>query len=144
MINSGHYGALLLSLGLFSVVLVLFITSRMDKVDGVSEPSVILSLRLPGYLFWLLLEIIKSNIDVVIRVWKGEKAISPTVFKITASQKSNVCRILYANSITMTPGTVTLNISGNEFEVHALTKEAAAGLQQGEMDRRVTQLEGND
>jgi multicomponent Na+:H+ antiporter subunit E len=142
LINSGHFTFLLLSLGLLSVIGVLLIVRHMEKVDGKFEPSVILSVSLPIYLFWLLWEIIKSNIDVVIKVWKGEESISPVVFKVTASQTTDSCRVLYANSITMTPGTITLNIRDNTIEVHALSREAAEGLKNGEMDRRVSRLEG--
>ncbi len=144
LINSGHFTYLLLSLGLISVIGILLIVRHMEKVDGKFEPSIILSFRLPFYLFWLLWEIIKSNIDVVVKVWKGKEFISPVVFNVTASQKTDVCKVLYANSITMTPGTITLNIEGNVFEVHALSQEAAEGLKSGEMNRRVSQLEGKN
>jgi multicomponent Na+:H+ antiporter subunit E len=113
----------------------------MERVDGESEPSIVMSVYLPYYLFWLVIEIVKSNIDVVMRVWKGEEAISPTVFKVKASQKSDVCRVLYANSITMTPGTITLDIDGDTFEVHALSGDGKAGVMTGEMDRQVSKLE---
>jgi multicomponent Na+:H+ antiporter subunit E len=143
LINSGHYTPLLLSFGALSVAGVILITRRMEHVDGKFVPSIVLSFRLPIYLFWLLIEIIKSNIDVVIRVWKGTKSITPTVFKVVASQKTDVYRVLYANSITMTPGTITLDVKGDLLEIHALTIEGAEGIQSGEMDRRVSQLETN-
>ena len=142
LINSGHYTPLLLVLGVLSVFLILYLVIRMETVDGESEPSIIMSIYLPYYLFWLLIEIIKSNLDVVVRVWKGEEAISPTVFTVKATQKTDVCRVLYANSITMTPGTVTLDIDGDTFEVHALSEEGKAGIMKGEMDRQVSKLEG--
>lgn len=142
VINSGHFDALLLSLGLLSILFVVFIMYRMEKVDGEFEPPIIFSLHLPFYLLWLLFEIIKSNIDVIKRVWAGPASISPTVIKVRASQKTNLCKVMYANSITMTPGTITLDIDGDMFEVHALTQEGADGVLSGEMDRRVSALEG--
>ena len=87
-------------------------------------------------------EIIKSNIDVTKRVWCGKKSISPTLITIKADQKTEVGRVLYANSITMTPGTITLSVRDNKIEVHALTKEGAKSLKDGEMNRRVCALEG--
>ena len=51
---------------------------------------------------------------------------------------------VYANSITLTPGTVTTALSGDSLEVHALTREATNALLEGEMNRRVTRLEGGD
>lgn len=141
IINSGYFEALLLSLGVLSVITVILITRRMQSVDGEYEPPVILSFRLPFYLLWLGKEIIKSNIDVVRRIWQRSPDIHPSVFKVTASQKTDVCKVLYANSITMTPGTITLDIQGNVFEVHALSRGAAEDLKGGEMDRRVRALE---
>lgn len=141
MINSGYFEALLLGLGLVSVITVVLITLRMQTVDGEYEPPMLLSFHLPRYLLWLIWEIVKSNIDVVRRIWQRSPDISPTVFKVTASQKTDACKVLYANSITMTPGTITLDVQGNVFEVHALTRAMAEDLQRGEMDRRVRALE---
>jgi multicomponent Na+:H+ antiporter subunit E len=144
MVNSGYFKLLLLSLGIVSVVGVILINRRMESVDGEYESPIILSLRLPLYLSWLTGEVIKSNIDVVKRIWQKEPDISPTVFRVTADQRTDVFRVLYANSITMTPGTVTMGIDGNVFEVHALTHEAADGVREGSMNRQVTQLEGRN
>jgi multicomponent Na+:H+ antiporter subunit E len=144
VINSGHLEPLLLGFGLISVTGVILITLRMARVDGEYEPPVLLSPRLPLYLLWLLKEIIKSNIDVVSCIWRRGPAISPTLFKVTVSQKTDLCKVLYANSITMTPGTITVDVDGDEFEVHALTRAGAEGIKQGEMDRRVRALEGKD
>ncbi len=58
-----------------------------------------------------------------------------------ASQKTVLGQVIYANSITLTPGTVSLSVDNNEIEVHALSKEFAEGLQSGEMDRRVATLD---
>ena len=82
IINSGHFDGLLLGLGLVSLVLVIVITRRMQTVDGEYEPPVLLSFRLPLYMLWLAWEIIKSNIDVVRRIWQPSPDISPTVFKV--------------------------------------------------------------
>ncbi|MEX2366563.1 MAG: Na+/H+ antiporter subunit E [Pseudohongiellaceae bacterium] len=142
LINSGHFTPMLLGFGVLSVAGVILINRRMEAVDGEYEPPVFLSFRLPAYLFWLLCEIIKSNIDVVKRIWQPVPDISPTVFRVNASQKTDLCKVLYANSITMTPGTVTMDIDENTFEVHALTREGSEGVQEGEMDRRVIRLEG--
>ena len=142
LINSGHFEPLLLSFGLVSIIGVILIVKRMEMVDGLYEPPVLLNVRLPAYLHWLLWEIIKSNIGVVRCIWQRTPAISPTLFRVTVGQKTDLCKVLYANSITMTPGTVTLDIQDNVFEVHALTRAGAEGVQQGEMDRRISKLEG--
>jgi multicomponent Na+:H+ antiporter subunit E len=142
LVNSGYFLGLLLTLGVLSVVLVVVIVKRMEKIDGEYIAPVFLSVRLPGYLLWLLWEIIKSNIDVVKLIWQPVPKISPTIFTVKSSQKTDICKVLYANSIIMTPGTVTLDIKDDVFEVHALTTDIAEAVKQGEMDRRVSALEG--
>jgi len=140
LVNSGHYTSLMLVLGGLSVVFVLYIARRMDVVDHESQP-VHLTLKLPAYYIWLIKEIIIANLLVVKHIWLGNKSISPVFTNITASQKSDLGKVIYANSITLTPGTVTVNMEGDQFLVHALLQESIKDLESGEMDRRVSQLE---
>jgi len=140
LVNSGHYTSLMLVLGGLSVVFVLYIARRMDVVDHESQP-VHLTLKLPAYYIWLIKEIIIANLLVVKHIWLGNKSISPVFKNITASQKSDIGKVIYANSITLTPGTVTVNMEGDQFLVHALLQESIKDLESGEMDRRVSQLE---
>lgn len=82
-----------------------------------------------------------SNLLVVKHIWLGSHSISPTFAIITASQKTDVGKVIYANSITMTPGTVTVDVVGEEMIVHSLIRENIETLQSGEMDRRVSEME---
>jgi multicomponent Na+:H+ antiporter subunit E len=91
---------------------------------------------------WLFLEIIKSNIDVAKVILSPSIFLQPQVFTTTARQTTAVGRTIYANSITLTPGTVTIDVRGNEFEVHALTQKSADGIKTGQMDRLVCRMEG--
>ena len=140
LINSGHYTPLILSLGLISIVLVVFVAHRMDKVDHEAEPLLI-PLRIPGYHLWLIKEIILANISVVKHIWLGNETISPVLTTIKAHQKSDMGKVIYANSITLTPGTVAVDLVGDEITVHALLRENIEDLKAGEMDRRVCRLE---
>ena len=140
LLNSGHYTLLILSLGLISIVLVLYIAHRMDVVDHESQP-LHLTLRIPGYQLWLSKEIILSNISVVKHIWLGNETISPVLTTIKASQKTDIGKVIYANSITLTPGTVAVDLVGDQITVHALLRENIEALQAGEMDRRVSRLE---
>lgn len=142
LINSGYFVPFLMSLGALSVTGVILLVFRMEKTDGFNVPPIFLSARLPSYLVWLLWEIVKSNIDVIRLVWQRKPAISPTVFRVRVSQKTDLGRVFYANSITLTPGTITLDVQDDMFEVHALTRAGAEGVQQGDMDRKVCWLEG--
>jgi len=140
LLNSGQNTALILSLGFASIVFVTYIAHRMDVVDHESQP-LHLTLKLPGYYVWLFKEVILSNVLVVKHIWLGNNTISPTLTTITASQKTDIGKVIYANSITLTPGTVTVSLEGDQFMVHALLRKSIEELQTGEMDRRVTQLE---
>jgi len=140
LLISGHNTALVLTLGAASIAFSVYIAHRMDVVDHESQP-LHLTLKLPGYYAWLMKEVILANITVVKHIWLGNNTISPTLSTITASQKTDIGKVIYANSITLTPGTVTINVEGDQFMVHALLKESIEDLQSGEMDRRVTRLE---
>jgi len=140
LLNSGHYTLLILSIGLISIALVLYIAHRMDVVDHESQP-LHLTLKIPGYHLWLAKEIILSNISVVKHIWLGNESISPTLATIKASQKTDMGKVIYANSITLTPGTVAVDLTGDQIMVHALLREDFEALEAGEMDRRVTRLE---
>lgn len=143
MLLSGHFTGLLLGLGVASTVLVLYLSHRMDIADHEGQPIHMTPRALPywGYLAW---EMTKSNLDVLGRILRGRHSIDPVVVRVTAGQHSDVGRVTYANSITMTPGTVTIAVQGKDIDVHALTSEAAAGVRDGEMDRRVCRVEGKE
>ncbi len=141
LLLSGHYEPLILALGLASCVVVVAITRRMDLVDHEGHP-IHLTMRVVGYWPWLAWEIVKANIDVAKRVLAPRMAISPTLVRLSASQKSDLGLVIYANSITLTPGTVAVDVEPGEILVHALSRDAAKELEAGEMDRRVSQLEG--
>lgn len=138
--NSGHYTALLLSFGVASIALAVYVAHRMDVIDHEAQP-LHLTTRLPGYLFWLLKEIVISNMLVVKHIWLGKRSISPKFATVTVTQKTDVGKVIYANSITLTPGTVTVEMDGNKFLVHALLEDSIKDLESGDMDSRVTKLE---
>lgn len=137
---SGHYTTLVLSFGAASVLGVVFIALRKGIVDVEGTPYEI-GLSILIYWPWLLVEIVKANIDVTKRVLAPSLPISPTLFTLTSSQQSDLGKVLYANSITLTPGTVTVAIEGDEFLVHALSEDAAMDLEEGTMDRKVSATE---
>ena len=138
---SGHYTSLLLTLGLFSCLLVLLAVRRMVTIDHEAAP-VEISLRTLVYLPWLGWQIVKSNLDVARRIVQPRMPIRPHVLKVRAGQRSDLGRVVYANSITLTPGTVTIGVEGDEFTIHALTDEAGAGVTAGDMNDRVCAVEG--
>ncbi len=140
LLNSGHYTALVMTLGVLSIVFVIFLVHRMDVVDHESQP-LHLTARIPGYYLWLAKEVILSNISVVKHIWLGNQSISPTMATIDVSQKTDMGKVIYATSITLTPGTVAVDLVGDQIVVHALLREGIEELNAGEMDRRVSRLE---
>ncbi len=140
---SGYLEPMLLGLGLVSCIFVVLIALRMDLVDREWRPIHLLFGRVLSYWPWLMWEIVRSNIDVVRRILDPSLPINPTVLSVKASQRTDIGRVTYANSITITPGTLAMRLEGDEILVHALSREGADGLAAGEMDRRVTSLEKN-
>ncbi len=82
-----------------------------------------------------------ANISVVKHIWLGNSSISPTLATIDATQRTDLGKVIYANSITLTPGTVAVGLVGDRIIIHALSKENIDTLKAGKMDRRVTELE---
>jgi multicomponent Na+:H+ antiporter subunit E len=140
LLLSGHYTPLLLLLGVVSTLLVVFLAIRADLIDREIQP-VLIKPTVLFYWAWLGREIIKSNIDVARRILSPGMPISPTIFTVRADQKTELGRVTYANSITLVPGTVTVEVNEDVFTVHALTQEMAADLKRGEMNRRVCNVE---
>lgn len=139
---SGYFVPLLLSLGLASVILTVFISRRMDVIDHEGQP-LHLSWRIGFYWLWLLKEIFKSAVDVSRVILKAKMPIHPAMLHIKPTQRSEMGTVIFANSITLTPGTITVAMENGELVVHALTKDTADGLLTGDMDRRVTAIEGH-
>ncbi len=141
LLLSGHFVPLLLTLGVLSCALVVWIAARMDVIDHEAIPLQ-LGLSFLGYLCWLGKEITKANIDVARIILNPTLPISPIMLRVPASQRSDVGKVIFANSITLTPGTVSVEVMDDEILVHAITKDAAEELARGEMDRRVSAVEG--
>ena len=133
---SGYFTPLLLGLGLASVALTIFLSMRMNVIDHESYP-VQLSFKLPKFFVYIMFEIVKANIDVIKRILKGKNAISPTMVEIPVPQKTDLGRVIYANAITLTPGTVSVALDKDRVLVHALSKEGADDLLSGDMAKQI-------
>ena len=140
LLMSGVYIPFILMLGVFSCAVVVVIAMRMDVVDHEAVPLHI-TFRAVIYWPWLLWEIVKANIDVTKRVL-GLAPISPTMVRIKATQKTDLGLVTLANSITLTPGTISIDVEKDgHILVHAISRDGAEGVADGEMDRRVTEME---
>jgi len=141
LVMSGYFTAFLLSMGLLSAIAITAFGHRMDVVDHEGHPMHLTPSAFT-YWPWLVKEIIKSAWDVSKVILSPKMPISPTLVRVKMSQKSNVGQVAYANSITLTPGTISVVVEGDEILVHALTRDGAQGVADGDMDRRVAAFEG--
>jgi len=141
LLLSGIYTPLLITLGAVSSVLVAWIAHRMNVIDHEGFP-IHVSWKAVTYWPWLLWEIVKANIDVARIIIKKDMPISPTLFRIPASQETELGQVTFANSITLTPGTVSIAVGEGMIDVHALTAEAADELLTGRMDLRASEMDG--
>ena len=119
---SGYFTNLILTLGGISIVFVIWMCARMAILDRETAPYLSLPLTIP-YFLWLFKEIVKANVQVVKAVLSPELEISPTMTKIPYANDADVARTMFANSITLTPGTVSVNMEDDHILVHALLKE---------------------
>lgn len=137
---SGQYTLTHLAAGVLSSLFVTFIALRKRISEKNGIPLKIF-LTLFTYWPWLLYKIVMANLDVAYRVWHPRLPISPRYIKVPFSTRTDIGTVTYANSITLTPGTITVTIDGRHLLVHALTKESAQELLDGEMHARVKKLE---
>jgi multicomponent Na+:H+ antiporter subunit E len=141
LLLSGYFTVFLVTMGALSAVAIVALGRRMEVIDHEGHP-IHLSWRALAYWPWLLKEIAKSAWDVARIIIDPRLPISPQLVRARPTQRSTVGLVTYANSITLTPGTISVDVRPGEILVHALTRESAAGLLEGEMDRRVTRFEG--
>ena len=140
---SGHNEPHLLVIGAISVLLCLWIARRMGIVDEEGAPAELGISPFTSYLPWLTREIVVSNIEVTKTVLSKEMDLKRNMIEIGAHQQTELGRVVLANSITLTPGTVSVKMEGDRILVHALSFEGAEEDLSGEMGRRVCRLEGS-
>ncbi len=141
LLLSGYFTGFLLAAGAGSALAALLLSRRMGIIDREGQPLHLIRRALFSYGPWLAKEIVKSAWDVSRRILHPQLPISPTLARFRPSQQTDLGLVIHANSITLTPGTISVAVGRDEFLVHALTAEGAASLAGSEMDRRVTDLE---
>jgi len=141
LLLSGYFEPFLLAAGAGSALAVVLLSRRMHIVDREGHPiQMIASVLL--YWPWLIKEIFKCAWDVSRIILSPSLPISPVLVRFKPTQKSQVGLTTHANSITLTPGTITVEATQDEFLVHGLTRTAGAGVIDSEMDQRVSKVEG--
>lgn len=140
LLLSGHFSPLFVAFGAFSVALVCWISTRTAVADHGLVPLK-LALRLPLYFLWLGKEVLVSSLAVLRRIWSPHPALRPAVGQADAYDMSVLSQVIYANSITLTPGTLSLMVNDDSIEVHGLEVADIEALRDGEMLRRTRRLE---
>ena len=136
LIFSGHFDLFHISLGLACSALVTSVSSDLLFPDELSSRTMVQAWRLIRFAPWLLYQIVLANVHVVHLVLRPDR-IRPQIVRFRTTLKSDFAKVALGNAITLTPGTVTMDIEGGEFCVHAISDESAAGLQRGDMERRI-------
>ncbi len=141
---SGQFGSVyLMTCGAVGCVVVTLLAGHLEIIDDEGVP-VEYWLRTALYAPWLAWQVLRANIDVAILVWSPKLRISPRMICLRHRLKTGYGIATYVNSITLTPGTVTVDEDEDELLVHALTVEAAEGLLTGEMHERILRVEGSE
>ncbi|MYG81097.1 MAG: cation transporter [Gemmatimonadetes bacterium] len=136
-----HLETLFIVFGLITCTVAVGVCVRMGVVDRESVP-VHLAGRAVLYTPWLIWEVFKSNLRVARIILAPRVRVDPSIVHFHASQRTDLGRFIYANSITLTPGTVTTGIVADDLEVHAIVQTEIDGSEENDMNRRVTALEG--
>ncbi len=132
---------IVLTFGVLSIALSVWVARRMDAVDGEQLAFVLNPLKMTGYLGWLLWEIAKSNIAVAKLILSGDQCKRQKLFMAPVSCESEIAQVVFANSITLTPGTITVETENDQFIVHALDFSDDDMDALAEMDARVRATE---
>lgn len=137
---SGELTLFHLGAGIFSSLLVTYVAMRKGITNANGIPLHVWS-TVFLYWPWLLYKIVIANLDVAYRIWHPRLPISPRFVSVPYTTRTDIGATTYANSITLTPGTITVAADTRSLLVHALTKKSAQELQGGEMHERVKKLE---
>jgi len=146
VVFSGKLDALHLGFGALSVGIVLFLTGSPATEASVSPGSALHRVRwrrAAVYPFWLLREVALANLQVLRLILHPRLPIDPVVVRFDSALESPLAKVVFGNSITLTPGTLTLDIDGQRFMVHAITEDSASPTALGAMQRRVAEAFGD-
>ncbi|MFT6270141.1 MAG: multicomponent Na+:H+ antiporter subunit E [Alphaproteobacteria bacterium] len=128
---SGMFEPLMLSFGVFSVLFSMWITGRMHKIDR-QRYAFFVTGSLITFLFKLAIKVVQSNYDVSLRIL-GIRPVESTFIRIAMPYKDDVAKVLYANAITLTPGSSSIALSDNTLLVHTISAQNAEDLANNDM-----------
>jgi multicomponent Na+:H+ antiporter subunit E len=138
---SGKFDFFHLTLGVISSGLVALLSGDILMHDTGKHDRLIIAFRFICYIPWLLYQIVLSTLHVTFLALhpKMTDRIDPTIVTFKTKLKTTIAQVALANSITLTPGTITIRVVDGVFYVHAISRKAAAGLP-GEMEDRLARV----
>ena len=140
---SGYFNLLQLSFGILSTCLVVWLTIHLKLLTSDGSRLKVLP-RYPLYLFWLAREVVLSNISLAKIILAPKILLHRQIIYTKTYQSSDLAKTLYANSVTLTPGTLTIDIAEEGFLVHSLAKAFTDDIRSNKMNLRVAKLEPVD
>ena len=142
LLMSGVYKDLIVWFGVASSIIAVYVVRRMDNAADVDRLEIRLKpLEMLRYLGWLMVEIAKANWAVTKTIMTPVMPIRQHFFTVPVSQTTELGQTIYANSITLTPGTISVEIEDGRFWVHALSYSDDDMGALADMDARVTRVE---
>lgn len=141
LLLSGVYQPLTIGLGVVSTIIVIAIFARMDSIDKDRAAFDVSFVAFFKYQMWLLVEIAKANLNVTKIILSPSMPLKQHMFSVPYSQKTDIGQVIFANSITLTPGTISVETEPGHFLVHALAYSKGDKAELAEMDRRVSSIE---
>ncbi|MBA5941926.1 MAG: Na+/H+ antiporter subunit E [Methanophagales archaeon] len=147
VVLSGHLDVIKLSMGIICSILVALYSHDLLFKDTGSKGRIgrtRIFLRFIAYIFWLLIQIFIANIDVARRVLDPRMPISPEIIKFKSELKSDLALTTLATSITLTPGTLTIDIIDGYFYIHCLSIESGEQLLKGDFERHMEHVFGEE
>ena len=141
LLLSGVYKPMVIGFGVGSVLVTVWVVNRMDAIDGDRVALKLNQFAFFRYLAWLMVEIAKANWAVTKIVMSPEMPIRQHLFHVRHTQDSDLAQVIFANSITLTPGTITVETEPDTFLVHALSFSPDDMDALRDMDARVTATE---
>jgi|TARA_B100000315_G_scaffold169722_1_gene158286 multicomponent Na+:H+ antiporter subunit E len=133
---SGKLDAFHLSIGFFGAALIAWINTEPQHLD---EPPLPLA-RLVLYLPWLFWEVVKSSLNITKIILDPKLPINPRLVQYPTNLGSNTAVVLLGNSITLTPGTVTIEVSSSKLVIHALDDESSNELESRSMEQKIAEV----
>jgi multicomponent Na+:H+ antiporter subunit E len=137
---SGHFDTFHLTLGVICSLLVAHLSHDLLFANVRVGDIRLVIIRFILYIPWLICQIVSSNIHVALLALNPKMPIEPQILQFSTKLESDISWVVLANSITLTPGTITMDIKEGEFYVHALDKKVAEDLKAGEMEDRVAHV----